>query len=230
MKDIIGAIEAQKTYVKDDSPTFLEILKNYGYEDYKTFSEDKRNYLIEHWNPEVFRWDMLEYPDRLEQYVQDRKYGVYISETKGTIAIHGSDYIDYNLCKEMNVFVIEIPFLGGTGISSEKDLVIQILVPEHLGWETPNFLNKFYEIISKYENNVTISNNDILINNKKVLGSMQRRIDNKTFLWGAWVSFGNYDEIIEKICHKKSVKKPGHFNNLTKEVLEKEILNWLNIE
>ena len=229
-KNIEKAIEAQKNYKKNPENPFKKVLQDYGYEDYSDFKKDKREYLITNWNPNVYRWDLVEFPTQLEEHVRDKKYGVYISETKGTCAIHGNDYINYDLCKSLGVSIIEIPFLGGTGITSEKDLVIQFIIPAKMEWNSDNFLEKFKEIIDKYEENVTIHNNDILIDNKKVLGSMQRFIGNETIIFGAWVSFGEYEDLIEKICNKKSNKKPGHFSNLTKDLLEMEILKWLKIE
>jgi lipoate-protein ligase A len=73
-----------------------------------------------------------------------------------------------------------------------------------------------------------VEGNDILVNGEKVMGSMQRQIGSTT-VWAAQFSFAEHDELIGRICKKEMKKHPAifHKDSLTKEVLEREVLRWL---
>lgn len=164
----------------------------------------------------------------LEKAVQNAQYGIYISTTDGLYAFHGSDDIDYELCKELGVTVAELYHQGGTIIGSVEDLGIEIVAPISLGLDHSYIINKFYEIISQYENDVVIDGNDILVNGEKVLGSMVRHVGN-AFVWAAQISFEDHSKTIQKICKKESKKKPGrlHGKGVTKNKILREVLKWL---
>lgn len=233
MKDLLAAILEEKSYIADRingiDTVLLERIAPYGYTDLAEYSHDKRDYFFNQWIPEVYPIDVRNITTGLEDAVKNEKYGIYISNTNGLYAFHGSDEIDYNLCEELGVYVAELYHQGGTIIGSEKDLGIEIVAPNDIGLDAGFILNKFHEIISKYvSGNVTIDNNDILIDGKKVMGSMRRSVGN-VFVWAAQVSFGNYGDIVSQICTKKSAKEPSCIDNtmLSRELLESEVLKWL---
>ena len=105
---------------------------------------------------------------------------------------------------------------------------IEIVAPLSIELTSGFILNKFYEIISKYVDNAIINGNDILIDGKKIMGSMQRNVG-KVFVWAAQISFGDYTDIIAQVCNKQSTKQPSHIDNsrLSRDQLEKEVLEWL---
>ena len=124
--------------------------------------------------------------------------------------------------------VAELYHQGGTIIGSNADLGIEIVAPMSIGLDNNYILNKFYEIISKYVDNVMIDGNDILIDGNKVMGSMRRNVGD-VFVWAAQVSFDDYSNIITQICNKKSTKKPSFIDStkLSRNQLEQEVLEWL---
>lgn len=208
--------------------SLINRLKPYGYENLSEYFHDKREYFFNQWIPEIYPIDVRNITIELENAVRNEKYGVYISTTDGLYAFHGSDDIDYELCEELDICVAELYYQGGTIIGSAADLGIEIVAPSYIGLDSGYILNKFYEIISKYIDNVTIFGNDILVDGKKIMGSMERHIG-KTFVWAAQISFGDYNDIIDKVCNKKSTKEPSYIDNnlLTRDVLEEEVLIWL---
>ena len=232
MKDLKKAMDEEKLYLADKlnhiDTSLPDRIKQYGYETLDEYFADKRVHLFDNWKPEVYYVDVRTLTTELENAVQNEKYGIYISVSDGLYAFHGADEIDYELCDELGVCVAELYHRGGTIIGSDKDLGIEIVAPRSIGLNSKFILDKFYEIISCYEDNVTIAGNDILVNGEKVLGSMRRDVGN-AFVWAAQCSFGEYDAIIEKVCHKKSLKKPGRLKSrgITRSVLEKEVLKWL---
>jgi len=232
MKDLQNAMLEEQRYLADkfsDIDTSLSArLAPYGYATLAEYFTDKQEYLFNQWKPEVYPIAVEDLTLELEKAVQNGKYGIYISVANRPYAFHGSDEIDYELCEKEGVYVAELYHRGGTIIGNEEDFGIEIIAPIEIGLTPYLIITKFYDIIHKYEESAEIAGNDILVNGEKVLGSMSRCIGS-TFVWAAQVSFGDYNELIEKICNKKSAKKPGRLKHtsLNKKSLEKEVLKWL---
>lgn len=233
MKNLQKAMAEEKAYITDrlngTNTALIDRLAIYGYDDLSEYFKDKREYLFGKWKPEVYEVDIETLTTELENAVQNGRYGIYISVSKkGLYAFHGSDELDYNLCNELGICVAEVFHQGGTIIGSSEDLGIEIVAPQEIGLDSQYILSKFLEIIKKYEDSAVISGNDILINGEKVLGSMQRGVGD-AFVWAAQISYGEYDEIIQKVCSKKSKKKAGRIKHksLNKNLLKGEILKWL---
>lgn len=183
---------------------------------------------FEDWKPKVYRVPIEKYAEVTEDAILTGKYGIYISYGEGIHAYHGNQPIDYDLCNELDVRVVELNYAGGTIIGSADDLSIIIVFPDTVGLTHEIVIDKFVEVIGKYVSNVSYSGNDILVNGKKVSGSMMRRF-NDTWIWAAQVTFGDYSEYIEKICQKPAIKKPAYIDSslLTRDVLEGELVAWL---
>jgi hypothetical protein len=216
MKDLISAMTEEKLYIADRlhniNTSLTDRLTPYGYTNLTEYFADKQEYLFNNWIPEVYPIDVCTITTDLEYAVRNEKYGIYISHADGLYAFHGSIDIDYDLCEELGICVAELYHKGGTIIGSNADLGIEIVAPKNVGLTAGMIIKKFYEIISKYVDNVTIDGNDILVNGEKVMGSMFRQVGN-VFVWAAQVSFKDYADIIEKVCNKHIVKKPGYINS-----------------
>jgi hypothetical protein len=232
MRDLQKAITEEKAYIIDRmnniNTSLVARIKQYGYESLNEYFKEKKEYLFKNWKPEVYYVDICTLTTELEKAVQNGQYGIYVSTAERPYAFHGSDDIDYDLCKELGVDVAELYHRGGTIIGGVEDLGIEIVAPMELGLTPQLIISQFYNIIHKYEDSAEIVGNDILVNGEKILGSMHRLVGN-TFVWAAQVSFGDHDELIKKVCNKKSEKKPGRLKNarLNKKSLEREVLKWL---
>ena len=183
---------------------------------------------FEEWIPTIYRVSIEDYAKVVENAVLTGQYGIYISYGEGIHAYHGSIPIDRELCKNLGISVVDLNYNGGTIIGSTEDLSIIMVFPESMGMTHEVIIGKIVEIISKYVPNTSIDGNDILVNGKKVSGSMTRTLMG-SFEWAAQITFKDYSEYIEKICHKPSNKIPSHIDNnlLTRDKLEEEILAWL---
>lgn len=186
------------------------------------------NIKFNEWIPEVYRVPIEDYAQITENAILTGKYGVYISHGEGIHAYHGNQPIDYELCENLGVRVVELGYNGGTILGSADDLSVIIVAPVEVGLNHELIINKYLEIISKYVPNTTVNGNDILVDGNKVCGSMERTIG-VVYEWAAQVSFAEYSEYISKICNKPPVKKPTYIdrNLLTRDKLEEEILAWL---
>lgn len=233
MKDLNAAMLEEKAYLNDRllgiETVLLNRLTSYGYTNLTEFFIDKRDYLFNNWVPDIYPIDVRDITTELEQAIRNEKYGVYISKTDGLYAFHGTDEIDYERCKQLGVHVAELYHQGGTIIGGEKDLGIEIIAPNDIGLDAKFMLDKFSEIFRKYiSEDVVIDGNDILINGKKVMGSMRRSVG-KVFVWAAQVSFDDHSDIIAQICTKKSTKEPSYIDSsvLSRDLMEDEVITWL---
>lgn len=232
MKNLIEAIKEEEKYLEEklngNNSSLLQKLNVFGYNSLTDYFSEKRDYMFSQWIPEVFYVDVKTLTTELEKAVHEEKYGIYISTANGLYAFHGSDEIDYALCEELGVCVAELYHIGGTIIGSNKDLGIEIVAPANLGLDTNFILQNILRILSKYIDGAIVSGNDILVNGKKIMGSMRRNVGN-AFVWAAQFSFEDRSDIIKKICNKKSDKIPGYIDStiLTRDQLESEVVAWL---
>lgn len=232
MKDLIGAIAEEKLYVADRmkqiNTSLIDRLKPFGYETLEEYFDEKGDFLLNGWKPEVFRIDIEEFAEAVEDAIINGKYGIYIPVAKGFYAYHGTDSIDRELCKKLNVKVVDLNYNGGTIIGSSEDLSIEIVAPSELGIAKNKINEKISKILGNHMEGVEINGNDILVDGKKIMGSMTRQVKN-TFVWAAQISFGEYDSFIKQICSKISSKIPGRIQKeiLSRDKLESEVLQWL---
>ena len=232
MKQFEQAMAEEKRYVADRlngiDTSLRERLTQYGYNTLEEYFSEKKAHQFAEWKPEVHRINVETLAQDLENAIGNLDYGIYMPISDGLYAFHGTDEIDRELCKKMGVHVIDLNYQGGTIIGSADDFSIEILYPPTVGISGRDIINKIAEIIGEHVNGVSIAGNDILVNGEKVMGSMERMVGN-CHVWAAQISFGEYDEVIEKICNKKSAKKPSRINSnlLTKDKLEQEVLKWL---
>lgn len=231
MTNLEKAIEKENELRNSNNLSFNTIsqaIKEFGFNNVPRYFEQKKEYVRQNWKPEVFYVDIAKYAEVTEDAIQNGKYGIYISQGEGIHAYHGSVEIDYDLCKKLNVRVVELNYQGGTIIGSAKDFSIIAVFPKILDLKASDIINRFTSIISKYVPNTECIDNDILVNGNKVAGSMTREVG-QSFVWATQISFEDYSEYIEKICNKKSSKDPSHIDSslLTRDQLEEEVLNWL---
>ena len=117
---------------------------------------------------------------------------------------------------------------GGNIVSGPEDFSMGILLPNTIDVSLDYFLVLFADIYKKYFSNVIIDNNDIMINNQKIQGSIFFEANNM-FFYGTEITFSDKSNLIQKFCHKEQEKIPGYIDSsiLSKDKLQEEILQWL---
>ena len=234
MDNIELAMQEEQKYIQDKlngiQTSLLNRLNLFGYTTLDAYFKDKKQYHFNNWKPNFYPVDIKDASIALETAIKNNKTGVWYTYSDGLYAFHGSDEIDYDLCSKIGIVIADMDYKGGTIIGGPNDLGIEFLVPREVEMYPNDFMNKFYRIIKKYFPNdeVIISGNDILLNNKKVLGSMTRSLS-KISVWAAQLSFDNHQETINLICNKKSTKDPGYMdkNILSRDIVLKEVSEWL---
>ena len=231
MRNLQKAIAEEKAYIEcrlnNISSNLSERLLMCGYQNITEYFEDKRQYMFSQWTPKVYYIDEDFLDTQMEKNIQDGVDGIYIIEPKNKYyAFHGDDEIDYDKCHKLNVRPIEMHYSGGTIIGNKEDLGILLVIPKDMMFSHSIIMHRVMKIIKKYCPNALSVGNDVLVDNEKVMGSMTRYVGNY-FIWAAQFSFANHDDLISKICKKDSIKKPSKFKLLTKNTMEKEMVEWL---
>ena len=234
MRNIELALAEEHRYIEEKlagkQSSLIDRLKPFGYSTLTEYFNDKKDLQFRNWNPEFHPVDIKDASSELETAIMQNKTGVWYTYSNDLYAFHGSDEIDYDLCAKMGIVIADMNYSGGTIIGGPKDLGIEFLVPRELDLYLNQFMQKFYQIIKKYFPNdlVEIVGNDILLNGKKILGSMTRSFS-KIYVWAAQLSFENHNDTISLICNKKSTKQPGYMDNkvLNRDLVLSEVKSWL---
>lgn len=236
MKNIKEAIELEKQYIQfrlegKEPFSFVEEIQKLGYENLKKYSDAKLEYQISELDFTVEEVYPFSAAAVMLELMREKKNGILLMDTDRTVVYHGSEDFNREYCEENNIPVIEHYSVGGTLVASDKEFSIGICMPRLQGLSTEYMLLKLKGILDKYyqENEVTIDNNDILINGRKVCGTTVYPTQ-EIFGFLAQFSFDDKSELIEKICYpsKSGSNKPvGYIDKLTREELREEILLWL---
>lgn len=231
MGDIVKAMQAEQFYLRDKlgGKNVSLNLSEYGYEDLETYFSDKRDYQLKNCGIEIHETNMDDIESRVENAIMSKTPSIWIPTADEVFVWHGNDALDRNLCAELGVQVYDMNYIGGTIVSGADDLSFALIVPENIDISTSYMLLKIKSIMDKYFSDVAIDGNDILIDGKKVLGSMQRRVNNM-YIFACQISYADRLEYIKRLCSKQSTKTPWFIDSasLPKRRLKDEVLAWLS--
>lgn len=231
MGDIKKAMQAEQSYLRDklSGKNVSLNLSGYGYEDLETYFSDKRDYQLKNCGIEVHETNMDDIESRVENAIMSKTPSIWIPTADEVFVWHGNAALDRDLCAEMGVQVYDMNYIGGTIVSGADDLSFALIVPEDIDISTSCMLLKIKSVMDKYFSDVVIDGNDILIDGKKVLGSMQRRVNNM-YIFACQISYTDRSEYIKRLCSKSSIKTPGFIDKgiLPKNVLKNEVIACLH--
>lgn len=232
-KDIVKAIEKEKEYLgyrKQGKEPFhlVDVIKECGFESLSEYFEEKTKYEFEHLQFKAIETSPEKAVSDIMNCIINKKTTILFAETPFTLVWNGiNSSFNETYCKEHQIPVFPLYTGGGTIVSTKGDLNIGICVPDRNKIKSYFVLNGLVKIFQKYTNkNVVIDGNDILIDNKKVVGSATYRLNNM-FVFIAPVSLTEKTELINNICVKKSSKTPTHIDFMTANELKQEVTQWL---
>lgn len=140
-------------------------------------------------------------------------------------------YNDYDLLKKMGYVSIELGYENSNGpvLSVNGDLRIYLILNKDKNVDITYhyFLIKMRSFLDTYFDDVSISNNDILIDRKKVVGGAMIEL-NGMLVVVFQINFVNKEDDIYKVCPYLK-KEPGYIdpNILSPEELKDEFLSWI---
>ena len=201
------------------------ILKEFGYNNLEDYNNDKKLFQLSQLNfTEVHTTSNVAFETIRNILIAEDP--VLLFEKHETPFIYHGDE-DYNIegARASNITVYEGGYAGGTIVGDVGDLSIGIFLPIEIDLNSKFFLNKIAEILNKYNTPAVVDNNDIMVNNRKIIGTSTLSTDNY-FGFVAYVSFSDKTELIKQVCGN-NLKQPGFLINITVEELEEELRQWL---
>lgn len=209
--------------------SFNEQIINLGFENLEDFFEQKKVFEMQQFlKGKVFITNPI---DGL-QLIQNKNFGIISVDDDYTFVYKGNNKKEINIeyCQQNNISIYNYGTFGGAVVVSPGDYNIGVVIPTQLDLGSNFFLNNIALILNKYFENVKVDNNDILINDKKVLGSAGFG-NEEFFFFVAQISFSDKFELIQRICGdiEEGGKQPGYIdpNILSAEQLKEELLSWL---
>ena len=140
-------------------------------------------------------------------------------------------YTDSSKVEKLGYTPIKLGYDNSNGpiLSASGDLRIYLILKNSLNVEISYhyFLIKLKEYLDNYFDDVSISNNDILIGGKKVLGGAMIEKDGMiVFIFQ--INFVNKEKDIRQVCILKK-KQPGYIDPsiVSPEQIKDEFLSWL---
>lgn len=226
------ALEAEQEYLRlrsegQEPVSLLERIQACGFRSLESYFQARRTYYVKCMDfsrkevtPETAAAEMIE-------MVKAGQPGLLLMNTDRTVVYHGDGLFNRAYCEEHGIPVIEYLTSGGTLVASPGELSMGVCIPGSTDADEEWFLGELASIIAKYENDVKVDGNDILIAGKKVSGAAMYRSET-AFCAVAQFSFDDKAGLIANICPvPRSGKIPGFITGMTRQQLREEIIAWL---
>lgn len=238
MKDIAKAIQLEEEYLyrkvdlQDNTANIYEYLAEAGYDDIEEYRNDAREYYLKSQNMILERvYITTESLDEWVKLAMSNKKLFRSSDIEdpslGTVAIVGLSFTEFDKFNSKGVYPVVFNYMRGCIITGINDLNFCLCLPNKSWLNLSDIiLEKLAKFISKKYDNVIIDKNDILVNNKKVVG-LAIINNNKMSCIICHISLTDYTDLINELCPPHNGKIPGYIDNITKKEFEEEIQSWL---
>lgn len=238
-KNIALAIQKEKEYIyakTHSDNVFLSIydyLAEAGYTDLDEYRRDAKDYWVKSQD-----YDIVEEPeinaDVPVPYLTNGKPAfLYTINCEYNYAFVPMSYTNYDLPEQYGYTPVKLGYENSNGpiLSSDGDLRIYLILKknDYIEITYDYFLNKLKEYLDRYFDSVEISNNDIMIDGKKVLGGAMIE-HNGLYIVVFQINFVDKADDIINICGS-SPKIPGYIDSSTvqAEQIKNEFLTWLTL-
>lgn len=235
MRDIEKAMNAEAYYLKvgrSEGESLIELVKPFGYSNLDDYFKDKAEYKLKAQDYAVLYVDVDDIFAKVEAAITQEAPSIFVIKASRTIVWHGKDEeLNRELCKELGYEVIPLDYNGGNIVTGVGDFNFIFVCKKVDGIGTQWFMEKFAAYFSRFFGDVVCNENDILINGKKVMGSMQRETETM-YEFATQISFVDRSEDIYKICPPTGAKKPSAIPSgfFTCDDLWNEVLSWLHLK
>ena len=248
MKDIEHAIRKESEYIKDvlnmqsqdTRPELINYINQAGYNDIEEFHRDKRRHIIN--SIQFIDWELtcdeitLHLSDICEYLCENNEFCIFYNiDMPYTCAFVPDNFNKENDLKELGIKPIFGKYKSnenkGIIITGNGDLKFAMSIPCIKSDILNIIAERIVEYLGNYYDNIYFSGNDILINNKKVVGFATRKIGNMMIVMFN-MTFNEYSDIINKVCVYTDDKIPGFIDNINinSRIMLNEIKSWLQIE
>lgn len=234
-KDIVAAIAAEQEYLKEKvkgtQPNIYDYLGPCGYRQLEKFNFDKKSYYLKSLNLDMERVYITKesLADWVRRATQDEIFFAS-SDTEdaslSTVAIVGKTFDETEKFLAHGVYPVIFDYFRGCIITGIEDFNFCLCIPREYNIGALDILTRLKTFIEKYNDNVVIDDNDILIDGKKVVGMTGIKNATRT-CHIIHISLTDYIDLIYELCPPHGEKEPGFISNITKKQFEEEVQSWL---
>ena len=235
MVDIVKAISRENEYLahrrKGEEPFHLvDAVKECGFESLSDYFKSKMEHTFVNLDFALIEKKPSECIDYFFHMMNTKETGVvFIDSTEHFVFSGESKPYNADFCEANNIPVYPLHTRGGAIVSAEGNFSIGICFPETVGADVYFILSKLKGIFSKYMDGVAVNGNDLLVDGKKICGSIMYH-KNGMKCFACHFSFVDSAELIENICNiSGSIKEPTAISNLTVPVFKEELRQWLKV-
>lgn len=241
-KDIIEkGIEVNDRHIQnvinniDEDVPFVNQIIDLGFESLEDFFNKKTIYEMQN----ALNGKAVETPPKdaipmLEDMLENKQVGlVYVINKTGTCVHAGvggkETHLNEEYCNQNGIPIYPYSLYGGNIVSTLGDFDIGMIVQDDIEITCGFMLNNFKEILSSYFDDMDVQGNDLLIDNKKAIGTACLCADGYIFFI-AHFSMSAKPELIENICGVPLTgKEVGCIDTdvLSVDELSEKVLSWL---
>lgn len=231
MRDIQRAIAVEREYIQyrldgAEPYSLADAIEDCGFDDLEDYYAVKLDHLVG-----VLDFYICDEPSDLgaqltiDATANKIPFAVFCKATS-TGVYHGDEDLDAGYCAEHGIPILEYHSSGGNIVITEGDMAIGLSVPVK-GVSADYILKHLADIIAKYEDDVCVDRNDIMVGGKKVAGSANYHTESGIG-FVIHFSFSDKTDLIRNICtDSPSIKRPGFLERISPEQLRQEVITWL---
>ena len=136
------------------------------------------------------------------------------------------DDINREFCDKNNIHYRYENRSGGCMVFFPNNIITLDIYPTDNFLRQHKYLNDLVEYLKRKGINATTDNNDLMIDNKKIIGAVSENLPapyNDWVYFGTAISINSDAELIDKICKKPMKKIPGSLSDYgitTKEIID----------
>ena len=235
-KDIKSAVEQEAIYLRrkfeehDENARIYDYIGRCGYDDVNDFYWDKQKYLFKTQPFHIVEEPFIDLGFTAEYYRDKIPAFLYTIDCFEDYAFIPNDFENTEILEENGLVPLKIGYDARNGviISSDGDLRIYLIYGGDIEVPCTVFLDFLKETLEDYFDNVVVDGNDILIDNKKVIGSVEFQYAGmNTVVFQC--TFNDRVELIREICGVTQ-KTPGFIDPdiISPETLKDKFVEWLN--
>lgn len=234
-KDIAKAVQQESDYLvrkeRGEEVKIFDFIGPCGYSDVNEFYWDKQFYLFRSQN-----WANVEEPyitlDFTREYFRNQAPAfLWTIDCPVQYAFVPIDYQNTDMLISYGLEPLKIGYTAQNGIiiSSDGDLRIFLIYPGEIEILSEHFLEFFRDTLEEVYDDVVISKNDVLIDGKKVVGSVLFPYMNMN-VFVAQVTYSSNETLIKKICGE-TAKVPGKIDKtlISPYTLKNRFAQWLGL-
>lgn len=234
-KDIARAVQREREYLvrkeRGEEVKIFDFIGPCGYSDVNEFYWDKQFYLFRTQN-----WANVEEPyitlDFTAEYFRNQTPAfLWTIDCPIKYAFIPNDFENIDLLVGYGLEPLKIGYTAQNGIiiSSDGDLRIFLIYPGEIEILSEHFLGFFRDTLEEVYENVTIDKNDVLIDGKKVIGTVLFPHMNMN-VFVAQVTYTSNKALIKEICGE-TAKIPGKIDKtlISPYTLKNRFAQWLGL-